>query len=255
MSSNENVDVCYICLDNKSPLVSACTQCHAIVHKECLSAQIEKGYDKCSKCQNPLEYRTVIKIDGDQICNDTLICCQGFGKTLFTIFYWLYILVGLPLLALGKSIINFEALGIINIIAIYILFCAFLPPCYKKFWIWSNPSEYDQSCFRYHMFYDEKSTWKTILNMLKIMFGQAFVITFAHLIGYVGLTYIFDEDVELFTWTTSLMGGVYILSLLIALLILLICCSIIYMCFVDCYHSVEERYFKQDSQVVVREVV
>lgn len=255
MSSNQDTDVCYICLDNKSPLVAACTQCHAIVHKDCLKIQIEKGYDKCSQCQSPLEYRTVTKVDSGAIRSDTFICCQNFGKTLLTIFYWLYILVGLPLLALGKSVVDFEASGIINIIAIYLLFCVFLPPCYKKFWLWPNQSEYDQYCFRYHMFYDEKSTWKTVLTMLKLMFSQAFIITIAHFVGYIVLTLIFDEDIELFTWKTSLMGVVYILFLVITLLIVLIFCGIFYISCQYCYQSVKERYFKQDSQVVIQEVV
>ncbi len=195
------------------------------------------------------------KIDCNQIVNDTLVCCQGFGKTLITIFYWLYILIGLPLLALGKSVVNFEALSFINIIVIYLLFCVFLPPCYKKFWIWPNLPEENQYCFNYHMFCDENNTWRTILKMLKIISGQAFIITFAHFVGYVGLTFVFDKDVELFTWITSLMGAVYIFLTGIMLSLAAMCCVVFYICYQDCCWSIGERYFKQDSQVVVQEVV
>ena len=217
MSHNNSEEVCYICLSNNGDLITPCQQCKKPVHKDCIEEQINHD-SRCGNCRNNLPVIQKREIQWSK-------CCIDFGKVLYLIWFHIFTLIGLQLLALGKTIINWEegAIATIFIVFPFAGFFQYPPCCYYDMFFWRR-DETDRT--------NNYKSRRSYITILGVMIFEIIIIVIAHGIGHPIILFLFGID-EFFTWRTSLAGLISI-YILVATGLIILCIGAVGCCIKDC---------------------
>ena len=226
LSSSIN-DKCYKCEKNGDNLITPCgdTECSAKIHKSCLYEQYKSGVLICKDCAN----QVAITVNDEFNARKCLKWHLG-------LFYTFFIIIGgsieIILFSLGKtanswntSDCDVDELKPCGYGTFTICFSLLLSIIFWQLPLWP-------SC-RYNIFDRKLNTKNRSYLTMMIMLGVSNVlVVLAHIIGYIILKYIYNED-KFFTYKTSLVGfSIYIAIILSAMVIIIVywICQGVYSC-------------------------
>ncbi len=265
---------CYICLDThnkkRNQLISGCsnTKCSARVHQKCINKRIKskksKHTIKCDYCTNKMNVKRERVTNYGKCCKSV---CGSIWGHIYVIFYWVYVIILMPILALGHSAVKPDH-G-------WLMFLTYITPLIFGFVLqWPlNCGDgcgcwrYEFSCtkFPYQCFkgtsmcgcscgkgcclieYDEnyklpaKRTFTTIMVLMMI---EAGVIMAAHGIGASIVKKMYGID-SFFTWRSGLAGMIVVYIVLVFIFVILSIMGCVGCCL---------KHYKEERIVIISKV-